>query len=97
MPVSLMFWGHFNSLVGSLIRSLALALWVFCAPTAAAHTLPDVPGAEAAMAGGAKSQHRIGYYYHTGNYVAKDLDQALIWYKKEQSRQKTSLADGARR
>ena len=82
MPVSLMFWGHFNSLVGSLIRSLALALWVFYAPTAAAQTLPDVPGAEAAMAGDAKSQHRIGYYYHTGNYVAKDLDQALIWYKK---------------
>ena len=34
------------------------------------------------MAGDAKSQHRIGYYYPTGNYVAKDLDQALIWYKK---------------
>lgn len=64
---------------------------------AGAQELPSgLPMAKAAMAGDAKAQHRIGYYYHTGQHLDKDLAQAAIWYKKaaEQDLVKAQYAYG---
>ncbi len=76
---------------------LATAICTLFGSGARAKDLPaGLPMAQAAKAGDAKAQHRIGYYYHTGTYVEYDLKQAAKWYKRaaEQDLLKAQYAYG---